>query len=554
MAKESRNRTPFVYLGLVIALLVIFTLRIAQIIVVENEGRHSYSDPVVASSVVRGSITDRNGNVLASQVSSWNLYFRLSAMDDMTLAAVTVSPYIGMGVDEIISKAREYTTYALIAQNIGMEDARQLQAAVEDAGLSNCIDVTRVEKRSNANLFHASQLIGFVNRDGDGAEGLEYAFDDILSPWPGLDEDTTYGDDIELTLDIQTQYLVDVQVQNIAYEHSPDYIMALVADAQTGEILASSSYPWYDANWYNLSTEDERLNRTAAYNYEPGSVFKIFTLAKCIEEGIDTKTPFICDGSETFTVDGNSFTISCHTSHGEVDGRQMISKSCNGAIAFWCLQLGDEEFYDYLKSLGFGVRPDLPIPGLTSGFLSSPSAWSARSKATLAFGQEINVNALQIVQAATAIANSGMMKDLSIVRKMTDRDGNIVYTPDEKEGLPVISPESASAILDYMTTAVEEGTASKAAVDGVAVAAKTGTAEIINPETGRYSDGTNLASTLAIVPADDPKYIIYFAVSAPRGNSVWGADVAAPAVGNVIRGLVSQGKILSSDSQTLQVN
>ena len=346
MAQDSRNRIPYVFLGIVITLFLIFTARIAYIIVMEKDGRRSYDDPVVASSVVRGSIGDRNGNILASQTSTWTLHFRLSAMDDIEYAALAVSPYIGMTVDEILDKASQYTTYALIKDGMTMAQADEVEAAIEDAGLQAQIDVTRQQTRSYASHFHAGQLIGFVNREGVGSEGIEYMFDDVLSPYPGLDESVTYGDDILLTIDLDIQYLVDVQVQNIAYEHNPDYIMAIVADAKTGDILAMSSYPWYDLNHYNVSSADERLNRCAAYNYEPGSVFKVFTLAKCMDEGIDTTTPFICDGSETFTVDGNSFTIGCHTPHGEVDGRQMIAQSCNGAITSWCLQLEDDDFYD----------------------------------------------------------------------------------------------------------------------------------------------------------------------------------------------------------------
>lgn len=554
MARYSRNRTPYVFLGIVIVLFLIFTARIAYIVVMEKDGRRSYDDPVVASSVVRGRISDRNGNVLASQTSTWAIHFRLSAIEDMEYAAMTISPYIGMTIDEIVERAGRYTTYALIKDGIGMGEAEAVRAAVEDAGLADQIDVTRQQTRSYASHFHASQLIGFMNREGVGSEGIEYMFDDVLSPYPELGESVTYGDDISLTIDLDIQYLVDVQVQNIAYEHDPDYIMAIVADAKSGDILAMSSYPWYDLNHYNVSSADERLNRCAAYNYEPGSVFKVFTLAKCIDEGIDTTTPFICDGSETFTVNGNSFTISCHTPHGQVDGRQMIAQSCNGAIASWCLQLGDDVFYEYLRSLGFGQKPDLPIPALTSGYLADPSSWSSRTKATLAFGQEIDVNALQIVSGATAIANGGIQRPLNIIHEIVDHDGTVVWQSPEEEGHRVMSSQTADLILSYMVSAVEEGTAKKAAVEGIRVAAKTGTAEIVNPETGSYADGTNLASTLVMAPADDPQYIIYFAISAPKGNSVWGADIAAPACGALVEGLARQGRI-QTDSQTkIQVN
>lgn len=551
MAKDSRrNKIPMLYLCIVLILFLIFIARIAYIMILENDKGKEYSDPAVASSVIRGEIIDRNGNVLANQTRQWALYFRLSAIDDLTKAAVLVSPYTDMSVDEIISQAQKYTTYALLKNRMTMEEADKLEEAIRNAGMQNEIVVESRSARSYSSLFHACQLIGFVNAEGVGSEGIEYAYDDVLSPYSGLGEDVTYGADVHLTLDLDVQYLVDVEVQNIAYDHNPDYIMALVADTSTGDILAMSSYPWYDLNYYGSSSEDERMNRTLAYNYEPGSVFKVFTLAKCMDEGIDTSTPFICDGSETFTVGDSAFTINCHSAHGAVDARNMISLSCNGAIASWCLQLSDEDFYNYLRLLGFGTRPDLELGGITSGYLSHPENWSSRSKATIAFGQEISVNALQIVQAATAIANNGVMNSLRIVDRITDHEGNVIDTGDAYNSKPVMTSRTANEILSYMETAVKEGTAKKAAVGNVDVRAKTGTAEIINPESGSYEDGTNLASTLAI--AGD--YIVYFAISAPKGNSVWGADIAAPACGNVIAGLVRQGKIRTSDQSVIQLN
>ena len=551
MAKDSRkNRIPVLYLCIVLVLFLVFIARIAYIMLLENDKGKEYSDPEVSSSVIRGEIIDRNGNVLANQTRQWALYFRLSAIDDLTRAAVLVSPYISMSTDEIIAQAQKYSIYALIKTRMTMEEASKLEEVVRNAGMQNQIVIESRSARSYSSLFHACQLIGFVNAEGVGSEGIEYVYDDILSPYPALDEDVTYGADVHLTLDLDVQYLVDVEVQNIAYEHNPDYIMAVVADASSGDIIAMSSYPWYDLNYYGSSSEDERMNRTIAYNYEPGSVFKVFTLAKCMDEGIDTSTPFICDGSETFTVNGSSFTINCHGAHGAVDARNMISLSCNGAIASWCLQLRDQEFYDYLRLLGFGTRPGINLGGVTSGYLSRPESWSSRSMATIAFGQEISVNALQIVQAATALANDGVMNSLRIVDSITDHDGNIISSGDGSVKTRVMTAGTANEILSFMESAVREGTAKKAAVSNVTVRAKTGTAEIINPETGSYEDGTNLASTLAF--ADD--YIVYFAISAPKGNSVWGADIAAPACGNVISGLVRQGKIKASSQSILQLS
>lgn len=550
------NRDPIrkaanVFLCVAIFCFIVLVARLCAIVLERKaEGLKNYDDPLVASSVVRGNITDRNGNLLAIQTTQYLLYFRLDRIENLDAAAALVSPYIAMDYQAIIDRCGNYTTMALIKRSIREQTAKELNEAIKAAGMEGQIILTPYDGRIYPSSFHASQLVGFVGTDNHGLEGVEYAFDDYLMPYPALGEEITYGADIELTIDLDIQYLLDVQVQSIVYESDPDYIMALVMDAQSGEVLASSSYPWYDPNSYNLASANELLNRNLTYTYEPGSVFKIFTLAAAMENNVDTKTAFYCDGSADFTYHGQTFTINCHEPHGYVDAELMIAKSCNGAIASWALQIDDELFYEFLSSLGFGKKLDAGLSGVASGTLREPSLWSARSKATLAFGQELSVNALQICAASTAIARDGVMISPSFIKNIKDHNGDAL---DKKESAEkrVMSEETARQIREYMVSAVTDGTARLTKVDGLLVGAKTGTAELVNEKSGRYEDGASLASCLAIAPADNPQYIVYFAVSAPRGDSIWGANVAAPSCGALFRGLASQGKLKTDLSKVI---
>lgn len=552
MSSNTNKNVSFYLLLITILGFVLLFVHISVLVIGGGKSK-TYDDPEVSPMVVRGEILDRNSKILAIQTVRYNLYFRLKEIPDINEAALFIAPYLGVTQADILDSTSAYTSIALIRRGLSQEEAEKLQEVIDASPYRGKIYLERYDGRTYPSTFHASQVIGFVNSENKGLEGAELSFDGTLLPYPGLGSEITYGDDVMLTLDLDIQYLVDVQVQEISETHHPDYIMAMVMGAKDGEVYAMSSYPWYDLNRYSSSSEDERMNRCLSYTYEPGSVFKIFTLAWCIEQGIDTSTPFICDGEETFTVDGKSFTITCHEEHGEVDAAGMIAKSCNGAIAYWVLQSDPEAFREYLTSLGFTKKYDVSLPGVTAGYLSPVSLWSHRSQATIAFGQEISVNALQTVTAATALANDGKLVTPSLVKAVQTHDGKVTYLSEKKE-YQVMSAETAALVRSYMEEAVKRGTAKLAACEGVSVAAKTGTAQIINPVSKSYEDGTSLASTIALVPADDPKYIIYFAVSAPRGDSIWGANVAAPSCAAVINGLVNQGKIRSEKQTVVQLN
>lgn len=530
---------------MVIFLISYFLIAIkATLLVITNPTKSkAYEDPIIAKNVIRGNITDSENNLLAVEIPQYNLAFNLNHLNDRNSAAALVAPYIGMNADEIIKLIGNAKNYVLIKRKLDTEILDQLRNDIKQQKLTNGIIIEKVQGRTYPASFHASQIIGFTNTDNKGIEGIEYKYDKYLSPYPGLNETTTKGATVQLTLDLDIQYLMDVQVQNILKNENPDYIIAVITNAKTGEILASSSYPWFDLNNYSTSTFEERLNRLSVHNYEPGSVFKIFTLAAVMEKGIDTDTPFYCDGQETFNVNGQKFTISCHTPHKEVTAKEMISKSCNGAITKWVLELEDTYFYNFLQSLGFGKETNSGLAAESKGVMNPISSWSNRSQATMGFGQEIAVNALQVVGAASAIANEGVYVTPHILKGIYDSKGNLLIRP-EIEKRTVMSAETARKIRSYMLDATTEGTATLANVKGVNISSKTGTSEIINPETGKYDGGTTLASTIAMVPFENPKYIIYFAIGNPKNNT-WGAVVAAPSINAIVNGLIGQGKIQS---------
>lgn len=550
----SQNHTTYLFFlfATVLAFLTI-SINLTRIVLFSGKTK-SYNDPVVAEKVVRGTITDRSGQIIAIETPTSSLYFHLSLINDLPHVASVVSPLIGMSAEEVTEQAGKYTTYALIKEGLDDDTVSSIKNVLDKEGLARCVSIERKQGRSYPATFHASQTIGSVNSEGKGLEGLEYSLDEELSPKPEIGRKVTYGEDVALTLDIDVQYLLDVEMQKIADVHKPDYAVGVVMDAKSGDILAISSYPWYDSSTIAISTDSQRLNHAVNYLFEPGSVFKVFSLAAVMDAGqADLTTPFFCDGN--FSFDGT--TISCHERHGSVTPKEMVAKSCNGAISSWALQTDKKRFHDALSSYGFNRSWDIGLPSKSKARIKAPSLWSQRSEATISFGQELSVTALHLATAATALANEGTLLTPHLILRKSQGNalGETGKTLWERKTEPVgqvMGKDTARAILDDMKAATEKGgTAIKCAVEGIDVSAKTGTAQILNKETNSYQDGTVLASTLALVPTESPRYIIYIAAGNPKGDTIWGANIASPAVGEVIKGLVSQGKLTNPLSPRL---
>jgi cell division protein FtsI (penicillin-binding protein 3) len=546
------------FTGVTLLVFALLLVRIAFIVLQEGSVRKVYHNPAVAKTVIRGTIYDRNGKILAIQTPYYGVYFHLSQIKDLQKACELVAPYVGMNPDQVRIQADSYTTYAMIKKKIDDDNVEPLRQIIERADMGREISIEKHLGRTYPALFHAAQTLGFTNSENQGLEGLEYSQERYLSPYPEIgDDDITYGQDITLTIDIDIQYLLDLQMQQIADVHFPDYAMGIIMDAKNGDILALSSYPWYNTNIISASNEEERLNHAVNYLYEPGSVFKIFSLAAVKQaDQADLLTPFECDGSYTFdSGNGNLVTINCTEKHGTVDPRVMIQKSCNGAIASWARQTNSLDFYTLLAKFGFTKSYDIGLPSKSKGTIADPSKWSGRSAATISFGQELSTTALHLVTAATAFTNEGdlLVPHLILNRSegnATGEKGELVYERKRTVQEHILDKKVAEDLLSYMNSATEKGsTAANAAVAGLNLGAKTGTAQILNSKTNSYADGTVLASTMAIVPVENPKYIIYIAAGNPKGNTIWGSNIAAPAISQIIKALVSQGKLMSTKSE-----
>jgi len=318
-------------------------------------------------------------------------------------------------------------------------------------------------------------------------------------------------------------------------ETGAEAVMLLAMDPRSGDILGSVSAPGFDPNNIRSSDTISRMNRPVIWAYEPGSVFKIFTVSALMDSGaISGNSVFYCDGVYHTSSGGQ---INCLGAHGRVTAREIIINSCNAGAAYASDNLSNSAFYQQLVNFGFGSRTGAGSPGETAGYLVSTESWSDRTKPTLAIGQEIAVSAYQMLQAATAVANDGVLVPPRIVSKFVSADGSV--TPWEGgESRRVLSAETAKAMRSYMVdTASNIGTGWRAAVEDLSLAVKTGTAQLIDPVTRRYSDTDFIASCIALLPAESPSLILYLTIIKPKGE-ILGGRIAAPAIREAAEALI----------------
>jgi cell division protein FtsI (penicillin-binding protein 3) len=472
----------------------------------------------------RGPILDRNGRFLAIQIRFADVSVWRPSITDIDHLSNEVSVILDMTPSEIQSRINaSEANFLYLKRQIDDGTARRLGAMLDEKKIRGVMIqpiVGRVYPEKNL----ASQIIGFVGDRNKGLEGIEFAFNNILD---GVDNNGK-GSQVVLTIDTYVQHILHQIAAKTMGETQAEAVMFAAMDPRTGDILGSASLPDFDPNNIRASTAEIRMNRPVIWAFEPGSTFKVFSLAALIDSGsISGSTAFFCNGVYT---PSRGAPINCLGNHGRVTAREIIIHSCNAGAAYASDNISAGAFYELLSNFGFGARTGAGSPGETAGYLVPSSAWSERSKPTIAFGQEIAVSAYQILQATSVIANDGILVSPKIVSKIVSADGRTVTNWDGFENRRVISAETAKAMRSYMAdTASAGGLGWRAGVQDLSLGVKTGTAQIIDPATRKYSETDFIASCVALLPAENPSLILYLAVIKPKGI-IFGSRIAAPAI------------------------
>ncbi len=473
----------------------------------------------------RGTIYDRNGNVLASSAECRNVYANPKLIEDVDDAVAALVEVLAVDEQEVREKLERDTTFVYIKRQVDMDVAEELSDR-EIAGIEFEQAIKRVYPYGNL----ASQIIGVVNTDNKGVSGLEAYYDDVLSGVNGSlvrerardgsfiaggayeRVDAQDGTDIILTIDANIQAAAEEAMAQAVQDMSASYGSACVTDPRTGEILACCSNPTYDqTDLGNTSAEDMNL-RVVTDSYEPGSVFKALVCGMAIDLGLVTPdTTF--EVPAKIEVGDYMVGDSDHRDYGmTMTVREIMRRSSNTGMVLVGRKIGAEDFAKYLDTYCIGELSGVDFPGESTGTVRELEDWDGSSLGSMSFGQGIAVSPIEIMRAVGAIANKGVMRTPHFLQA---KGGEDVAWDDE---VRVISEEAASEVTSMMVTVVDEGTGEEGQVAGYDVAGKTGTAQRAS-ESGGYAEGVYMASFMGFAPAADPRVQVYVTLDkTPQGS------------------------------------
>ena len=532
----SKKRIIF-FIGLLLLFTTILITKYAKTMLREEPETRPISKPRE-----RGSILDRNGKILAAATTLYNLSANKSLIEDANRLANILSPIIETSETALLDKIQNSkSNFLYLKKKLSENEKDILQDAIQDYGLKG-LRLEPISTRIYPENNLASTLIGYLGDDGKGLAGMEYSLQNVLSPPEGTAGADGSGFSVFLTIDASIQYMLQQIAERTMKNAQAEAVIFLAADAKTGEILAYVNEPSADLARFSVSTEAERFDRPAYFMYEPGSVFKIFSMASFLDLGSTRDASvYTCDAQFLFNPrqqqEKSPNVIRCLRVHGQVTPRDIIRFSCNDGLAQIADKTDAAAFAEKLRTFGFGKKTGIELPGEAAGIFAPVSSWSARTKHTISFGQEIGVTSLQIMQAATAFTNKGKTLKLSLLSEIRDASGKTVHRHRPKPLAQVVSAETAKTVLGYMQTAADDGTGSRASIKGVPIAVKTGTAQMAQADGRGYSATDYLSSCIGIFPVDDPQIILYLAVIRPVGQT-YGSWIAAPAISEAANAII----------------
>ena len=558
---EKHIRIRLVVLMFSIVMLIII-LKVFYIEVFEYKKLNSLAKdlwsrnlPITAN---RGKILDRNGKVLADNITTTSLYLIPNQIKDKESVASSLASILNISYEDMLAHVTKNTSIERVHP-----EGRQLTFDIADKINDLHYDGVYLLKEAKRNYPYGNtlaQTLGFVGIDNQGLAGLELKYNDYLTGVDGkikyysdakgnkLEKPQEYvnatpGLDITLTIDLDLQQAVERELDNVMNKYNADQALAIAIDPKSGEILAMSSRPNFNPNNYK-NTSKEILNRNLPIwmTYEPGSTMKITTLSAALNEGLVDlfKDNFYDSGS--ITIDGAKLHCWKREGHKAETYLQVVENSCNPGFVNLGMKLGKEKLFDYINKFGFGNKTNIDLIGEENGIMFDLNKIGNVELATTAFGQGISVTPIQQVRAVSAAVNGGILYQPYILKNISNSTTkNIVLENNPKSIRQVINKETSDMVRFALESVVANGTGRNAYIENYRIGGKTGTAQKV--DNGHYMVGNYIVSFIGFMPADDPSIVLYVAVDNAKGVTQYGGTIAAPVFKSIIESYIDIKKL-----------
>ncbi len=503
--------------------------------------------PVTAD---RGRILDRNGNVLATNITTTSLVLIPNQIEDKERVSKDIAEILGVSYEAIYEHASKRSSIERVhpeGRGLSYEVAEKINNLNYDG-----VYLLKESKRHYPYDTVLSHTLGYVGIDNQGLSGIELKYDKELTGTNGaikyfsdgkgnrlklneVYDEPISGLDVSLTIDIDIQLAIENELDNVVSKYNPDGALIIAMDPNNAEILGMASRPTFNSNEYQLATE-EVINRNLPIwmTYEPGSTFKIITLASSLEEKtINLFEDRYYDGGG-ITVEGARIKCWKAGGHGDESFLQVVENSCNPGFVVMGQKLGKERLFKYIDNFGFGKKTGVDLNGESTGIMFDLDKVGPVELATTSFGQGISVTPIQQVTGVSAAINGGILYKPYIVKRLLEPETKATILENTKQEVRrVISEETSSLVRHTLESVVANGTGKNAYIENFRVGGKTGTAQKVN--NGKYMVGNYIVSFIGFMPADNPQIVLYVAIDNPKGITQYGGTVSAPIAKNILK-------------------
>ena len=554
--KSIHNRIKFIFIVVSIIFFII-VLRVFYIQVISYDKLNKLADnlwsrnlPITAD---RGLILDRNGKTLAKNITTVSLVLIPNQIKNKEKVSKDLANILNVDYDEIYEHISKKTSIERVHP-----EGRQLSYEVAEKINNLNYDGVYLLKESKRYYPYdtlLSHVLGYVGIDNQGLSGIELEYDKYLTGKNGaikyysdgkgnrLELSEVYqkpqnGINVTLTIDLDIQLAIERELDNVITKYNPEQALIVVADPNNGEILGMSSRPNFDSNNYkNYDINTINRNLPIWATYEPGSTFKIITLAASLEE----KTINLFDDHyhDSGAIHVENARIKCWKKggHGSQTFLNVVENSCNPGFVIMGQKLGTDKLYKYITEFGFGTKTGIDLNGESNGILFKLDNIGPVEQATMSFGQGISVTPIQQIAGVSAAINGGYLNTPFIVKYLSEPETNNIILENKKNTKKQVISEETSKLVRYtLESVVANGTGKNAYIENYRVGGKTGTAQKVS--NGKYMVGNYIVSFIGFLPADKPEYLVYVAIDNPKGVTQYGGTVSAPIAKNVMNSII----------------